>query len=491
MVDYDEKGFSPSGGNNGRKCPECGEEVSGRFRFCPACGTAIPEVPANVPLRPRAAVSRQEPVSREQFVPRHGGARFAENGSEPEQGRRFRTNADKTEASFREFNAVARSRRRKDDRKSALPLIMILLVFLVSIGGGVYWFLRQAEDLPWDSAVVQKPEKTPPASGPAPEQLSPAGAPTAENPGGTAAVPGEAAQPAVPAASTPVPVASAVPGEIPEVTGPTRGIVIGSSVNLRGSHTIESPVVGRVSAGNRLEVLESWTPDGSAEAVTLADVEFTAPDGKKTKVARGRGVTVTGLPDAEGMVNVILPEDRKKVVYRVPSKSLSDPQAWPWYRVKPQGGGKEGWIFGKFLTVLDTRDESLSVLNLDAALTSYGTTKEQVQEVLGKPRKTTSRKVRSSGGEGTETTLAFSGATFVIYEGPGGSEVRKITLTSSKHPLDGGLAVGMDRRQVLSLLGHPNDLVKGEEVYRVNKTSGIRIKYENYRVKAVTAGVLN
>lgn len=486
MAYFDENGFTPAGGENGRKCPECGEEVSAKFRFCPACGTAIPEVPAQVPIRPGMAVSRQEPVSREQPLQRRS-TRFSDNGNEPEQGRGFRTNADRTEASFREFNAVARSRRRKDDRKSAIPLIMILLVFLASIGGGVYWFLRQAEDLPWDSAVVQKPEKTPTAPEAA-DPASPAREPAAESAHATPPVPGETAQPAN---TTPVPVASAVPGEIPEVTGPTRGVVIGSSVNLRGSHTIESSVVGRVSAGNRLEVLESWTPDGSAEAVTLADVEFTAPDGKKTKVARGRGVTVTGLPDAEGMVNVILPEDRKKVVYRVPSKSLSDPQAWPWYRVKPQGGGKEGWIFGKFLTVLDTRDESLSVLNLDAALTSYGTTKEQVQEVLGKPRKTTSRKVRSSGGEGTETTLAFSGATFVIYEGPGGSEVRKITLTSSKHPLDGGLAVGMDRRQVLSLLGHPNDLVKGEEVYRVNKASGIRIKYENYRVKAVTAGVLN
>jgi len=489
MAYFDENGFTPAGGENGRKCPECGEEVSAKFRFCPACGTAIPEVTAQVQIRPGMAVSRQEPVSREQPLQRRS-TRFSDNGNEPEQGRGFRTNADRTEASFREFNAVARSRRRKDDRKSAIPLIMILLVFLASIGGGVYWFLRQAEDLPWDSAVVQKPEKTPTVPEAA-DPASPAREPAAESAHATPPVPGETAQPAAPANTTPVPVASAVPGEIPEVTGPTRGVVIGSSVNLRGSHTIESSVVGRVSAGNRLEVLESWTPDGSAEAVTLADVEFTAPDGKKTKVARGRGVTVTGLPDAEGMVNVILPEDRKKVVYRVPSKSLSDPQAWPWYRVKPQGGGKEGWIFGKFLTVLDTRDESLSVLNLDAALTSYGTTKEQVQEVLGKPRKTTSRKVRSSGGEGTETTLAFSGATFVIYEGPGGSEVRKITLTSSKHPLDGGLAVGMDRRQVLSLLGHPNDLVKGEEVYRVNKASGIRIKYENYRVKAVTAGVLN
>lgn len=490
MVDFDDSGFSPNGGDDGRKCPECGEEVRGKFRFCPACGTAIPEMPAQAPHRPRAEVPRQEPASREQSIPRHG-ARFADNGIEPEQGRRFRTNADRTEASFREFNAVARSRRRKDDRKSALPLIFALLIFLVSIGGGVYWFLRQAEDLPWDSAVVQKPEKTSPAPVLATEPPSPGGTPKPENHQGSQASPGDTAPPASPAASSPVPVASAVPGEIPEVTGPTRGIVIGSSVNLRGSHTIESPVVGRVSAGNRLEVLESWTPDDSAEAVTLADVEFTSPDGKKVKVARGRGVTVTGLPDASGMVNVILPEDKNKVVYRVSSKSLSDPQAWPWYRVKPQGGGKEGWIFGKFLTVLDTREESLSVLYLDSALTSYGTTKEQVQEVLGKPQKTSSRKVKASGGEGTETTLTFSGGTFVVYDGPGGPEVRKITLTSAKHPLDGGLAVGMDRRQVLSILGHPNDLVKGEEVYRVNKASGIRIKYENYRVKTVTAGVLN
>jgi hypothetical protein len=49
----------------------------------------------------------------------------------------------------------------------------------------------------------------------------------------------------------------------------------------------------------------------------------------------------------------------------------------------------------------------------------------------------------------------------------------------------------MERRQVLSILGYPNDLVKGEEVYRANKTSGIRIRYENYRVKSLTLGGIN
>lgn len=494
MAEYSEKVFSPNGENNGRKCPECGEEVNRKFRFCPACGTSIPDMAVQEPLHPRMAVPRQEhPSPREKSFPRQE-EKPADTGSEPDQGRRFRSNAERTEASFREFNAVARSRRRRDDRKSALPLIFILLVFLVSIGGGVYWFLRQADELPWDSAVVQKPEKTDqvlPDSSSA-DPASSAADPAKANLQGTPSdSQGNKEQPSQPQAANPDSAASAVPEGIPGITAPTRGVVIGSSVNLRGSHTIESPVVGRVSAGNRVDVSESWTPDDSAEAVTLADVELTGPDGKKRKAARGRGVTVTSLPDASGMVTVILPEDKNKVVYRVASKSLSDPQAWPWYRIKPQGGKKEGWIFGKFLTVLDPREEALSALFLDSALTSYGTTKEQVREVLGKPKKSSDRKVKTPQGEGIETTLTFDGGTFVLYDGAGGPDVKKITLTSAKHPLDGGLAVGMERRQVLSILGYPNDLVKGEEVYRANKTSGIRIRYENYRVKSLTLGGIN
>ena len=43
-------------------------------------------------------------------------------------------------------------------------------------------------------------------------------------------------------------------------------------------------------------MLESRIPDDSAEAVTLADVELTAPTGKSK--SQEEGVTVTGRPDA-------------------------------------------------------------------------------------------------------------------------------------------------------------------------------------------------
>jgi len=50
--------------------------------------------------------------------------------------------------------------------------------------------------------------------------------------------------------------------------------------------------------------------------------------------------------------------------------------------------------------------------------------------------------------------------------------------------------VGMERRNVLSILGLPNDVDRGDEVYRANRNSGIRIKYDNYRVKSIALGEL-
>jgi hypothetical protein len=32
-------------GQAGKFCTKCGERLEGRFRFCPACGTTVPDVP--------------------------------------------------------------------------------------------------------------------------------------------------------------------------------------------------------------------------------------------------------------------------------------------------------------------------------------------------------------------------------------------------------------------------------------------------------------
>ena len=480
MADFDE---------NTRKCAVCGEEVGERFRFCPACGAQVAERPLRQSPPLREERDEEEPYPSITVPERPRVSR------EPRRPVQIRTNADSAEIRFREFSAVARKRRRHDDRKSVIPLILTLLVFLASIGGGVFWFFRQAEELPWDSEVVERPtvkkvEET--------AELKP------ENPGFDLVPAVDTARPAAPSAGEhkqeekPGPekaVHAAAPAEkpaagVPPVTGPARGVVIGSGVNLRGSSTIESPVVGKVSAGNKVEVLESRIPDDGAEAVTLADGELTAPDGKKIKVARGRGLTLAGKPDPSGLVPVTLPGDKSKTVYTIPLKSLSDPKTWPWYRIKLQGGS-EGWIFGKFLTVLAPGNTGLSPLFLDNALASFGTSGSQIEERLGKASKTSSQKVKTAEGEAVEVSMTFGKTSVVLLEGPAGSEVKKIVLSSPDYVLDGGLKVGADKREVLSVLGHPGELTGGAEIYRTDKSTGIKITYENYKVKSITAGALN
>ncbi|NLB83724.1 MAG: hypothetical protein GX791_05705 [Synergistaceae bacterium] len=435
--------------DNAVTCPECGSEVPGNFRFCPECGNEMPEIPP-----PTASPSAEE-------LP-------------PPSPARIRVNPDRTEKSFREFNAVARKRRRKDERRSILPLLLLFLILISSIGAGVFWFLKKAEEIPWDSAVIEKPVKnTGNGSVSPPPPVSPA--PPAVQPG---AVP-----PTLPAA----PAAPAVPaGEIPKIMSPTRGIVIGSNVNLRGTHSTESPVVGKLSLGNRVEVLESWSSDEAAEAVTRTNLDLTA-GGKTVKIPGGKGVHIVGTSATAGKVKITLPDDKAKTIYEVSEASLDD--AWPWYRIKPKTG-KEGWIFGKFLTVLDVKDNSLSESALEIPLTSFGTNRQELEQALGKPSKATPKKLTAAQGGGTEVTLVFPGATVVLHEKDEVSEVRSLALTSAKHPLDGGLAVDIARRDVLALLGLPNDIDKGAEIYRLDGNRGIRIVYEKYRVKSLVLGRL-
>lgn len=444
--------------DNAVTCPECGSEVPGRFRFCPECGSAMPEI-----LPPPASPPPAE-------VP-------------PPSPARVRVNPDRTEKSFREFNAVARKKRRKDGH-SIIPLLLLFLILISSIGGGVYWFLRKAENTPWDSAIIEKPAKKTEngtVSQPPAPAVSPA--PAAVQPG--AVPPPLPAPPAAPSA----PAATAVPaGEIPEITSPTRGIVLGSNVNYRGDHSLAGPVVGKVSAGNRVEVLESWSSNEAAEAVTLTDLNLTS-GGKTVKIPRGKGVHIVGTSETAGKVKITLPEDKAKTVYEVSEGSLSDAQAWPWYRIKPKTG-KEGWIFGKFLTVLDVKDNSLSESALEIPLTSFGTNRQELEQALGKPSKATPKKLTDAQGGGTEVSLSYDGATVVLHEKDGVSEVRSLALTSAKHPLDGGLGVTIGRRDVLALLGLPNDIDKGAEIYRLDGQRGIRIVYENYRVKSLLLGRL-
>ena len=485
MKDMDNSGIpGKESGKDTRKCPECGSRVENTFRFCPGCGVFVPEcVPvAGVLVAGRGHGEDEEEDGYEadgvvsvSFAPR-GNERSALNvpGRDP-----ARSNADRAGTSFREFNAAIEARRGRRDRKGGIFLIVLFLMFVGALGGGVYWFLQQAGQIPWENEVRTQPTVEPATPTPASRQPDP---PPLATPGGAPAE----VTPALPA----LPSSPAVQADVLEISRPTKGVVIGSGVNLRGAHTVSAPVVGKVTTGNEVEVLESWTSDEGAEVVALVDVELVGEDGKAVRLVRGRGLSVISGPDSRGMLRVALPDDRSKKPYTVAANTMSNPHSWPWYKIRPKGG-KEGWIFGKFITVFNPRDNTLSATVLDRALHTFGSTRNALEGALGKPLKTASKKITRSGVPADEITLTFNGLTAVLLERGGSSEVRSLTLTSSKHSLDGGIAVGSDRRAVLSILGLPNALDKGSEVYRVDANSGIRIRYENYTVKTLHVGALN
>ncbi len=485
MKDMDNSGIpGKESGGDGRKCPECGSRVENTFRFCPGCGVFVPEyAPAvRVPAAGRDHDEDEDETGRGEdgvvsvpFAPRdkEQGA-MSISGGDPAWSK-----ADRAGTSFREFNAAIEARRGRRDRKGGIFLIVLFLMFVGALGGGVYWFLQQAGRIPRENEVREKPQIE--TAAPTPVNRG-SDLPPLATPGGAPAE----LTPALPA----LPSSPAVQADALEISRPTKGVIIGSGVNLRGSHTVSSPVVGKVTSGNEVEVLESWTSDEGAEVVALIDVELVADDGKTVRLVRGRGLSVISGPDSRGMLRVALPDDRSKKPYTVAANTMSNPHSWPWYKIRPKGG-KEGWIFGKFITVFNPRENTLSATVLDRALHTFGSTRNALEGALGKPLKTASKKITRSGVPADEVTLTFNGLTAVLLERGGPSEVRSLTLTSSKHSLDGGIAVGSDRGAVLSILGLPNALDKGSEVYRVDANSGIRIRYENYTVKTLHVGALN
>ena len=289
--------------------------------------------------------------------------------------------------------------------------------------------------------------------------------------------------------SQPLPVSSPVMTDALEILRPTRGVVIGSGVNLRGSHSVSSSVVGKVTAGNEVEVLESWAGDEGTEVVTLADVDLIAADGKTLRLAKGRGLSVLSGPDPNGLIKVALPDDRAKTPYTLSATTVTAPHSWPWYKIRPRGG-REGWIFGKFIAVFSPMDNSLSSNVYDRALHTFGETKEGLMASLGAPLKSSVKKVTVPGFDADEDTPGYDGLTAVLLTSGGLTEVKSLTLLSPKHSLDGGLAVGLERLAVLSILGLPNAMERGSEVYRLDARTGIRVRYENYTVKTLHIGNL-
>jgi len=290
-------------------CPACGASVGVEHKFCHTCGsqlqgarvsagpaelaadTAKPSEssvfkdfqmvsPMDSDENPEEKNPHEEPL--EEAVPHRV---FVKSSMKDETGPEhlFIVNPDD---SYKEFSDY--TRRRKRGRNSLTRRILGPLVLLLAVSGAA-WFLL--------GGLRPVPKPVPPViDEPIPE------------PEPVVVIP----EPAV--------------WEKIQIEEPTRGVVIGTNVNVRQTHSINGQILAKLNAGARTDVLGRW-------------------------------VGVSG--------------------------ALSG----PWFNIRSDG--KDGWIYGQFFQPLDGRQATLPRGYTEALLKSFGSDKAELTAQLGLPTRQT------------------------------------------------------------------------------------------------------
>ncbi|MDR2137897.1 MAG: SH3 domain-containing protein [Synergistaceae bacterium] len=192
--------------------------------------------------------------------------------------------------SYREFSNYTRRRKRR--RRSLGRRIAGFAILALAVGGSA-WFLLGMQRGPNPEA-----EAPPPILNPIP---TPAPQPYPNEPEG----------PSLPAV---------------QIASPTRGVVMGTNVNVRPNHSVSGAVVTKLNSDTRVEVLGSW--EGTSGSL-----------------------------------------DKN------------------WYHIR--AGGREGWIYGQYLQPLDGRESTLPEGYTASLLKSFGASKEDLTRELGQPTRQT------------------------------------------------------------------------------------------------------
>ena len=278
-------------------CPACGASVGIEHKFCYTCGGSLhashmaDDEPDDV-LQPR-----KDPSSFRDFKmvspvddPEPEEEELQEEDSEEAVPHRVFVKSSKEEEeinphpivdpddSYQEFSNYTRRRKRR--RTSLARRILGPLILLLAVGGAA-WLLLGMRRVPPPPPVVVEPIP----------------------------IPG-------PVVVLPRPI------EMLQILAPARGVVTGTTVNLRQSHSTATQVVTRLSAGARAEVIGRW---------------------------EGVSGNLTG----------------------------------PWYNIRVEN--RTGWIFGQFFQALDGRQASLPTGYTDDLLNSFGSNRQELIDQLGQP----------------------------------------------------------------------------------------------------------
>jgi hypothetical protein len=277
--------------------------------------------------------------------------------------------------SYQEFSKYTRRRKRR--RHSLLRRIVGPLILLFAIGGSA-WFLLGLRKVPEDDLPVPPPMPQPYSD---------------------------------PVVVSDDPISEPVEEFTIRIESPSRGVVVGSNVNVRPDHSISGTAITRLNADARVDLLDRW----------------------------------------EGV-----------------SGNLSG----PWFQIRT--GGREGWIYGQYLQPLDARSSTLPEGYTASLLKTFGTNKEElVSSPLGQPTRQTA------------TTLTWSGLTANFR---GENEIVRLQLSSARHVLLNGVAVGLTDEQLYRNMGYPSDYRSGQLRYIESGSQGMSVTMRNGRIQSITVG---
>jgi hypothetical protein len=283
--------------------------------------------------------------------------------------------------SYREFSHYTRRRKRRN--RSLLRRVLGIMVVLLACGGAG-WFLLGLRRLPAPIPDASFPPVDTPAD--------------------------FSASPDTPVAVPDGPVYPDVISTL-QINAPTRGVVVGSNVNVRSDHSTAGSVVTRLNADTQVEVLDRW---------------------------EGTSGNLTG----------------------------------PWYQLRT--GGREGWIYGQYFQPLDGREATLPAGYTEALLRTFGASRTEAVQQLGPPTRQTG------------TALTWTGLTIGFR---GESEITRLQITSAKHVLQNGLAVGISVESLYRNMGYPSDYRGGQLRYLESVNRGVSVQLmKDGKVRSVTVG---
>ena len=137
-----------------------------------------------------------------------------------------------------------------------------------------------------------------------------------------------------------------------------------------------------------------------------------------------------------------------------------------WYNIRT--GGRDGWVYGKYVQPLGS---GLPAGYSNALMKSFGSTKTQLIESLGKPTRSTS------------SSAEWPGLTATLR----GEDITRIRVTSASRELQNGLKPGMSQTALQNIMGYPSS-VNGKTLnYNEGGKTGLSVQLDkNNAISTIT-----